>query len=235
MDDFVSFAHDRVHDDVRDILLSRGVTPEQIALYRIGYIERDLPTLPYPDDFVVWAKHPGRFDRVLVFPLTTSTGTVAGFQVRALDRTRKGYMNYMPYREEAVLFGLAQAMPHVYANESLWLVEGAFDLFPIQRHFPGVVATLTAKVPGTLVPLMRRLARRIFMGYDADPAGESATKQFIREYRSEFDIQHVRYPRVKFPMTDQVIKDPADLWEVWGDEQVGRFVKSVLPTEIFDV
>ena len=233
LDDLVQHAHRNLTSEIREVLWGRGVTDEQMDMYGVGFLAHDLPDLPYPADFLAWARQPHRLDRVLLFPLTTATGEVRGLQLRALARARKGYMNYMPYREEALLFGLAQAMPHAFTSESIWLVEGAFDLFPIQRHFPAVVATLTARVPELLIPIMRRLVTHVLVGYDSDAAGESATKQFIRQHRSEFNVQPVRYPKVTPPGSDQPVKDPADLWEVWGDERVGQFVRSVLPTELF--
>jgi len=225
-DDLTAYARQSMTDRVREELYGRGVSDEQIELYRIGYLNGHAPDVP--EDFNRWSKGGERLDDVLVLPLTTTTGAIQGFQFRHVDRARKGYQSFMPYKEEALLFGLGEAMPHVWRTESIWLVEGAFDLFPIQRHFPGVVATLTAKVPEPLLQVMRRLVQTVWVGYDADPTGKAATKQFARDFRDEFRVCPVYYPLVTAYGSDRPIKDPAELWEAWGDEQVGKFIQTVL-------
>ena len=223
---------------VRDELYARGVTDEQIDTFRIGYLNRNLPELAGADDFLRWSHQGQRLDDVFVFPLTNPLNTVCGFQFRHVQRDRKGYLDYIPYKEEPVLFGLGQAAPHVWATDSVWLVEGVFDLLPLQRHVPNIVATLTAKVPASLMPFLRRLVRRVWVGYDSDAAGQSAARQFTREFGREFDIRSVYYPKV--PGLDGVsrtVKDPGELWEAWGDEQVGSFLQTVLrsvPDGVFD-
>lgn len=227
-DTLTQFAQNSLTDREREALYVRGVTDEQIAQFRIGYVAGQLPELQGADDFLRWCKGGEKLDDHFVLPLTTTTGAIRGFQFRYVNRDRKGYQNYMPYKEEALLFGLSQAMPHVWASESIWLVEGAFDLFPIQRHFPSVVATLTAKVPDSLVQVMRRLVQTVWVGYDMDAAGKAATRQFEREFRGEFRVCPVYYPVVTAYGADRPVKDPAELWEAWGDEQVGKFIQTVL-------
>lgn len=229
-DDLTAFAQRKLTDRVRDAYNARGVSDEQIESFRLGYLDRKLPPLEGADDFLTWAKGGEKLDDVMVLPLTTPLGEIRGFQFRHVDRARKGYQNFAPYKEEALLFGLGQAMPHVWRTETIWLVEGAFDLFPIQRHFPGVVATLTARVPESLVRVMRRLVGTVLVGYDTDPAGRSATRSFEKEYGGDFRVHPVYYPMVRFVDSGKPVKDPAELWEVWGDEPLGRFVRSTLGT-----
>lgn len=220
------YAQTNLTERVKEALYGRGVSEEQIVAYRIGYLNHDLPDLEGAEAFLRWSQ--GKLDDVLVLPLTTTLGVIQGFQFRHVDRERKGYQNFMPYKEEALLFGLAEAMPYVWRTGTIYLVEGAFDLFPIQRHFPGVVATLTAKIPENLVPVMRRLVHTVWVGYDADPAGKAATKQIVRELGSEFSVRPVYYPPVKAYGSDRPIKDPGELWEAWGDDQFGKFIQTLV-------
>lgn len=227
-EELTQYAQANLSDRVREALYCRGVSDEQVLSYRIGYLNQDLPRLQGADEFYRWSDDGRKLDDVVVLPLTTPTGLIQGFQFRHVDRERKGYQNFMPYKEECLLFGLAQAMPTAWQTGTLWLVEGAFDLFPIQRHFSGVVATLTAKVPGSLVQVMRRLVHTVWVGYDADPAGKAATKQFERDFRTEFKICPVYYPSVRAYGSDRPIKDPGELWEAWGDDQLGKFIQTVI-------
>lgn len=228
LDDLAAYAQTNLTDAVRDALYVRGVSDEQIAEYRIGYLDRKLPDLVGADSFFSWSHQGARLDDVLVFPLTSTLGVIHGFQFRHVDRARKGYLDFIPYKEECVLFGLAQAMPYAWRTGKIWLVEGAFDLFPIQRHLPGVVATLTARVPESLVRVMRRMVRQVWVGYDVDAAGRAAAADFARSYGREFRVETVYYPQACVVGSSRPTKDPGELWEAWGDEQVGRFIQTVL-------
>ena len=214
-------------DEVRERLYARGVTDGQMVDFRIGYLDRTLPELEGAEDFYRWAKG-RRLENVYVFPLTTPLGVTRGFQFRPVERAQKGYLDFIPYKEEPVLFGLGQAMPHVWRQRGIWIVEGVFDLFPLQRHVPNIVATLTARVPDNLTRVMRRLVDQIWLGYDADAAGKAAMTQFVRSHGQEFRVHPVYYPQVRMVGSEQKCKDPGDLWEAWGDEQFGRFIQTVL-------
>lgn len=235
LDVLVEYAHARLDDRVRDALYARGVSDEQISTYRIGHLDGNLPTLPLEAaEFLRWSKNGERVTDALVLPLTCPTGELRGLQFRYVSREKKGYQDFIPYKEEAVLFGLRQAMPSVWAGGEILLVEGAFDLFPLQRHFPAIVATLTARVPENLIPPLRRLVRRVWVGYDADPAGQAAMKQFARDYGKTFDVRFLTYPKVKVTGTAQYCKDPNELWEAWGDDQVGRFMKTAMSSHLME-
>ena len=236
LDDFASASVSQVDDRVRDALSARGVTEEQIQLYRIGYFDRKLPDLPYSKAFLEWSKGGDKLDDVFVLPLTNTLGATKGFQFRHIDHDRAGYMDFIAEKGEAVLFGLSEAMPHVWQTQSVFLVEGAFDLFPVQRFHPGVVATLTARVVDPLVHILRRIVDRIFMGYDMDQTGRDASEKFLKWHgkssrvgAQEFNITVVDWPQVA--LDGQLVKDPADLWEIVGDQQFGEIIRSLVGRE----
>lgn len=226
--DLTRFAQQQLTDRERDALYARGVTDEQIASYRIGYLNRRLPALEGADEFLQWSHRGARIDDMFVLPLTTVTGEIKGFQFRHVDKDRKGYTDFFVAQDEPVFFGLAQAMPHVWTSESVVLVEGAFDLFPLQRYAPFIFATLTAKVTLPVVRLLRRLVRRVWLGYDMDARGRKACFDFAKEYGREFDTHVVVYPKIFKPGSRELLKDPGDLWEAWGDAGVAEFVKSLM-------
>jgi DNA primase len=228
LDDLAAQAHANLTDEIREALYGRGVSDEQMAAYRIGYLDRRLPDLQGADDFLAWAHQGERLDDVFAFPLTTTLGVIQGFQFRHVDRARKGYLDFIPYKEEAVLFGLGQAMPQAWATKTLWLVEGVFDLLPLQRHIPNIVATLTARVPENLVRVMRRMVDRVWVGYDMDAAGRAAAAAFSKAHQRDFQVQTVYYPTVRALGSTQPVKDPGDLWEAWGDERVGHFLQTLV-------
>ena len=230
-EDLCAFAVAQLGVEQREALGARGVSDEQIDLYRIGYIDRILP-VGLPEGFVTWARGGDKLDDVFVLPLTNSLGEVRGFQFRHVDRDRTGYQDYFLDRNEAVLFGLGQAVPHMWRTRSVYLVEGAFDLFPVQRAYPGVFATLTSQVNPQTARLLKRLVQKVWMGYDMDGPGRLGCQEFEKKYGDEFQVYIVAYPRVK-TVDGKLIKDPADLWEVWGDSQLKPFIQTVTQSELF--
>jgi hypothetical protein len=225
--DLVAFSAGQLSDRERSTLYGRGVTDEQIRLFQIGYINRRLPSLQGADDFIEWSHRGSKLDDMFVLPLTTMLGAVRGFQFRHVERERKGYTDFFLSQDEPVLFGLAQSMPHLWKTEGAFLVEGAFDLFPLQRHFPAIFPTMSAKVTIPVVRMLRRLVRRVWLGYDMDARGRKASFEFAREYGHEFDTRIVAYPKIFKVGSKELIKDPGDLWEAWGDARVGEFVQSI--------
>jgi DNA primase len=230
LDDLTASAQKGVDERIIDALAARGVSEEQIAAYGLGYLDRELPEADYPDEFLKWCGGGAKLADVLVLPLTNTLGDVRGVQFRYVSRERAGYMDFIEGKDEAVLFGLAQAMPHVWKTRSVFLVEGGFDLFPVQRVFPGVIATLTARVTNALIRILRRLVTQVWVGYDADDTGRRATVHFQKNYGEEFDIRHIKYPQVPMVGTTKLTKDPGDIWETWGDTRFQDFLRPMLRT-----
>lgn len=226
--DLAELAHANLPASAREALCARGVSDEQIELFQIGYLDRQIPGEP-SEDFLSWSKNGDKLDDVFVLPLTNTQGEIQGFQFRHVDRGRSGYMDYFADRREAVLFGLGQAVASMWETNRVYLVEGAFDLFPIQRAFPAVISTLTARPSGQTVRVLRRLIRKVWMGYDMDVPGRNGCTQFRDDYGHEFEVYIVTYPKV----SGSSIKDPGDLWEAWGDAQMIPFVKAQIEEDPF--
>jgi DNA primase len=231
LDDLTTGACGRLNERVLDALSARGVSEQQIATYGLGYLNKELPDADYPQAFLKWSDGGAKLDDVLVLPLTNTIGTIRGVQFRYVSRDRAGYMDFIEGKDEAVLFGLAQAMPHVWATRSVYLVEGGFDLFPVQRVFPGVVATLTARVTEPFLRILRRLVERIWLGYDADETGRRVSKRFRESHGHEFGIRTISYPTVPMIGTDKLTKDPGDLWETWGDVRFQEYLRTQLGSD----
>lgn len=222
----VEYAIQQMTTNEREALWSRGASDEQIDLYRIGYLNKALPE-GLPEPFVKWAMSGDKLEDTFLLPLTTTLGEVRGFQLRHVDRRRVGYSDFFIDRREACLFGLSQAVAAMWESGSVYLVEGAFDLFPVQRAVPGVVATLTARTSQQTARVLRRIVSRVWMGYDMDESGRKGCEDFAKEHGRDFQVYTVAYPRVN----GKVVKDPGDLWEAWGDAQLVPFIKSVLTQE----
>lgn len=227
LEQLVLFGQDQLRDTDREALWTRGASDEQITLFRLGAIHGKLPDLPFPKDFLEWSWEGRRLDDVFLLPLTNALGQVKGLQFRHIERARAGYSDYIPFEDEPVLFGLAQAMPHVWETESIWLVEGGFDLFPIHRVYPEVVATLTARVTSQFARFLRRLVKEIWLAYDMDATGREAGARTVKAHGRDFEIHDVLLPRPMRLDGKGKVKDPSELWETWGDERFGVCLRRV--------
>jgi DNA primase len=228
LDDFVAATEQARDDRVLEKLYARGVTDAQIAEYHLGYVDRELPDLQYPENFLKWSHGGAKLDDSIVLPLTNALGEVKGLQFRHVEQEVKGYTDFIAEKGEAVLFGLGQAMPHVWTTHRILLVEGGFDLFPMQRYFPEVTATLTAHLLDALVRVLRRLeVTDIWLAYDNDQTGCESTEKVKKNYGDEFSIRLLNLPKVMMPDGKQT-KDPSGLWETWGEERFGSFIRPLI-------
>ncbi len=229
LDDFVQASAQAVDERVLEALYARGVTDDQVALYRLGYVDRKLPDLPYPEPFLKWCYGGSKLDDMLVLPLTNALGEVKGLQFRHVEQARKGYMDFIFEKGEAVLFGLGQAMEHVWVTQRILLVEGAFDLFPMQRYFPEVVATLTAHLLDALVRVLDRLeVNDVWLGYDRDKTGTESTEKIKKAYGSKFRLYALKFPSFKNLADGKPAKDPSDFWSMLGEQEFGKFIRPLI-------
>lgn len=228
IDDFVAACTGALDERVREAYYARGVTDAQIDLFQLGYVDRKLPELPYPQNFTNWCFGGEKLDDSFVLPLTNALGEIKGLQFRHVEQEKKGYTDFIPEKGEAVLFGLGQAVPHIWDTRRIMLVEGGFDLFPMQRYFPEVTATLTAHLLDALVRVLRRLeVSDIWLAYDTDQTGRESTEKVKKYYGEKFNIRVLTMPQIK--MADgKLSKDPSGLWETWGEEKFGRFIRPLI-------
>lgn len=197
---------------------------QQVDQFKLGCLNNDLPDF-LPANFAKWAST--RVNDVFVLPLTNTRGEFRGLQFRSVDRGTSGYTDYFLDRKEPCLFGLGQAMAEIWRTRSIFLVEGAFDLFPVQRAFPACVATLTAFTTPQTTRMFRRILDTVWVGFDMDQAGRDGAEGFYKRYRSDFQVYIVTYPEV----SGKFKKDPAELWEAWGDDQMIPYIQRTIANQ----
>lgn len=232
LDALVSHAHAGLKVAAREHLCQRGVSDAQIDSFQMGCLHgAELPdTIEYPPRFRAWwTSHQAQFKNALVFPLTSTLGAIHGLQFRDLDPKTRGYLDYYEVKEEPAFFGLAQAMPSAWTSEEIWLVEGVFDLCPIQRHIPNSISTLHAGVSKSLARVLRRVARFLVVAYDMDSTGLTVAYDLAREMKGLFEVAIVKFPRVRLA-TGVTVKDPNELWAAWGDAALGAFLQRNRPS-----
>jgi hypothetical protein len=232
LDDFVSVAHDALDERTSEALWSRGASDEQIEMLQIGYVNGKLPEgVPFPDSFLKWCFGGEKLVDSFVFPLTNTMGDIRGVQFRSVERDQRGYKDYFLNRAEPIFFGLSQAMSAVWDNEAVLLVEGTFDYMPVQRVVPYTIPILNAKVPDLLLRTLRRIVRRVYLFYDADPAGRRGQSKFsLGDEVRDQEVRQIEYPTPPVIRDGKPVKDPGELWESWGDDRLSAFLRSSMST-----
>jgi len=168
-----------------------------------------------------------RFTGYAVCPVWSPRGTIIGFEVR---NTQRKYIR--DYRlPEAVwnpfFIGMRRALPKIWAGGDVWIVEGQFDLYPLEWAIPetdAVLATVRAKLSKWHLEFLRRYCKGwVHMVYDRDETGLKATfgyetKEGKRRMGALDALQRVGLKSRDVPFSGG--KDPGDLWDQGGVESV---------------
>ncbi len=156
------------------------------------------------------------FSGRLMFPLADARGRVVGYSARKLredDPLQAKYVNSPEgdlFHKSAVLYGLHLARQAIAKEERAIVVEGNTDAIALrQAGLEPVVASMgTALTERQLVEL-KRLARRIYLCFDADAAGQAATLRGMDLAAAQgFEVKVV-------PLAPGL--DPADAADTFGD------------------
>ncbi len=191
-----------------DYLSARNITPKEML--SVGLIkQKDSGSSQYYDTFR------GR----VMFPISDSSGRVAGFSGRILvpDEKSPKYLNSpetVLFNKSEILFGLDKAKIDIRLKDYSILVEGQMDL--VSLHQVGITNTVASS--GTVLTenhlvRLRRLSNRIIMAYDGDDAGFSASNrsaQIALGLGMELKVSHM--PKGKDP-ADLAKEDPEKLKE----------------------
>jgi DNA primase len=192
----------------RSYLASRGLKPEGIARFRIGYAPDNFNTLreylrklPYADEELLrasgmfgWKEQedgsPGpiyaRFRKRVMFPIANEAGRVIAFTARTLDtgdKTGPKYMNSPEtplYSKGQVLFNLDKAKAAIRANKAALLVEGQMDCITVfLAGIQSVIATSGTAFTEAQVALLHRHTDQVYVNFDPDTAGANAAEKSI--------------------------------------------------------
>jgi DNA primase len=190
----------------REYLTNRGLTPEAIAKFRIGYAPdsfnamRDRMQSTAPPDILRLSglfsskEQPdgssgplyARFRKRITFPICNEAGRVIAFTARALDSDEKSGPKYMNspetplYSKGQVLFNLDKAKQAIRQQDFALLVEGQMDcITAYMAGFQNVLATSGTAFTEMQVRLLSRFTKKLFVNFDPDTAGANAAEKSI--------------------------------------------------------
>ena len=205
-----------------DYYHDRGYTDATIKHFGLGfappgwdYLLKGLRAKGFKDEELVAAflaakgRNGGTYDvfrnRVMI-PIIDIRGNVVGFGGRVLDDSKPKYINTestLAFSKSRNLFALNFAKN---TGRELNLCEGYMDVIAMhQAGFTNTVAALGTSFPEEQMQLIARYADRINLIFDADGAGQKATRRAIDNLRrTGLDVRVVTIPDGKDP--DEFIK-----------------------------
>jgi len=190
----------------REYLAGRGLTPEGIKTFRIGYAPdsfnalrdrlsgmADNETLRVSGLFSSKEQGDGtlgpiydRFRKRIMFPISNESGRVIAFTGRTIETGEKAGPKYFNspetplYSKSLVLFNLDKARTAIRQAEFALLVEGQMDCISVfLRGIQNVIATSGTAFTEQQVALLRRHTTNIVVNFDPDDAGGNAAEKSI--------------------------------------------------------
>ena len=190
----------------REYLAGRGLTPEGIKAFRIGWAPdsfnalRDrLSSMADGDTLRVSglfnSKEQGdgsmgpiydRFRKRVMFPISNESGRVIAFTGRTLETGEKAGPKYFNspetplYSKSLVLFNLDKARTAIRQAGYALLVEGQMDCISVfLRGIQNVIATSGTAFTEQQVALLRRHTSNVIVNFDPDTAGGNAAEKSI--------------------------------------------------------
>lgn len=218
----------------RDYLQKRGIKPETIEQFQIGYapeswegVSQFLRKHNFTGEEIFQAgltikrdKASGHYDRFrnrIMFPISDQLGRVIGFGARALlaDQQPK-YVNTPQsdvYNKSAVLFGLHLAKSSVKSEQLAVLVEGYMDAIAShQANVKNVVAVSGTALTREQLRIIKRYTPNVALAFDTDIAGQAASMRGIKmAWEEGMNIKVVVVPEGKDP--DELIRHNAGAWK----------------------
>ena len=222
-------------------LEGRHVSPEIIEKFKLGYAPADrrwlhdfLTKKGYSREFLeksgLFSKkytEVAFFSDRLMFPINNRKGQVVAFGGRILNGEGPKYLNSgdLPqYKKGETLFAFDHALPEIRTTKSVIFCEGYMDV--LAWHQAGIcraVAPLGTAFTADQAKLVRSFAETVYLSFDSDTAGQTATFKAILLCR-QFGF-NVRVIEIKNG------KDPADILLNEG----GEALKKLLEYSIIDL
>ena len=186
-------------------LKKRGMSPETIRAFRLGYApdkwdgllnylrSKNIPlSLIEKAGLIIAKDNQGYYDRFrqrIIVPISDVRNRVIAFGARVLDNSLPKYINSPEtavYSKSKALFGLSLSKEAIVAQDCAVIVEGYFDLIaPFQAGITNIAASCGTALTTEQVRLLKRYSRNIVMIYDADDAGQSATMRSLEMLAEE--------------------------------------------------
>jgi DNA primase len=196
-------------------MTSRGITPETIKIFRLGYAPESFNDMRerlgklFPEEvvrasglFSAKEQNDGtvgslyaRFRKRVIFPIANEQGRVIAFTGRALDsaavdpKAGAKYLNSPEtalYTKGQVLFNLDKAKAGIKELGFALLVEGQMDCISVYMGgVHNVIATSGTAFTEHQVRMLARFTKNVVLNFDPDNAGMNAAEKTIAQFVEE--------------------------------------------------
>ena len=224
-------AQSKTGKQAKEYLISRGIKPEAIKKWRLGYAPDTWQGL---SDFLTSKSYQleeikkaglglssekgsfyDRFRGRIIFPIFDFNSQVIGFGGRIFkNKDNKEIAKYVNtpqtllYDKSSILYGLDKAKVEIRKKDYCLLVEGYVDLImAAQAGFNNVVAVSGTALTSFQLKMLKRYSNNLLIAFDMDQAGNLATKRGIDlAQHYDFNIKVVSLPENMDP-ADLILKD----------------------------
>jgi DNA primase len=227
--------------EAKKYLLARGINEESLKKWRIGYapdvwqgLSDFLNSRGYQKGEIEKAglglsseqgSFYDRFRGRIIFPILDLNSQVVGFTGRVFkDRDKTEIAKYVNtpqtllYDKSRILYGLDKAKVEIRKKDFCILVEGNTDTIMVsQAGFENVVATSGTALTPFQLKILKRYSDNLFIAFDMDVAGDTATKRGIDLAQLQgFNVKVIVLPKDSDP-ADVISKNLKD-WEKYVEK-----------------
>ena len=214
-------------EEVEDYLLGRGA--KEATIREEGIVTWSPPSQAVTD--AVFCRRYGPYGEkiagYLVTPVRSPKGALIGFEARSIRQKAISDFRFVEAAWNPFWLGTRRAMPKIWAGGDVWIVEGLFDLCPLEWAVPekdAVLASVRARLSACHVEFLRRFCKgQVNMVYDQDPAGRAGMHGWTDETGKKKMGALERLRRVGLVCRDvpfQGGKDPGQIWDRGGAKAV---------------
>lgn len=221
----------------RDYLVKRGVAPEMIEEFQIGFIPDEWDLLTkfllkkgfgindlLAAGLTIKKEGGGNYDRFrgrIMFPLSDVHGNIVGFTGRLLDESKPEaggkYVNTPQtpiYDKSKIIFALDKAKQEIKRQDKVIVVEGQMDV--IACHQAGQTNTVASSGTALTIEqakLLKRFTNNLYIAFDADSAGQMAAERGLGVALEEgMQVKIIRLPAEAGKDPDECLKKNPELW-----------------------
>ncbi len=228
-------------EKARTYLANRGISPEQIIKYGIGYSPIDgATTVKYlqakghslksiEDIGITLARTGVTSDHNagrLIFPLFDSNGQVVGFSARQLEKdgTSK-YINSPEtplFHKSSILYNYHNVVLGSKRDGYCYVLEGFMDVMSLERAgIKNAVALMGTALTNEQIALLKRLNCEIRVCLDGDAPGQSAMMKMLPLLKKSL---------INFKLVDYEgdLRDPDDLFEEEGPQALKKRMENLV-------
>lgn len=212
---------EEVAEPARKYLQNRGFSREEMNKFHLGFAPpawRALTKFLHKRDFdretlvkaglIAEGKNNSYYDRFrnrIIFPIFNVRDEVIGFGGRVLDpEDQPKYLNSpetLIFSKKHVLYGLNWARKSMRDLKEAVVVEGYTDVLSAHKHgLNNFVASLGTSFTEQQAELLNRYTEKVYIAFDADSAGDSATLRGLEILRQTgLEVNIITLPEEKDP------------------------------------